>query len=77
MTEADCIDPIGGDGVALNALHTGLSDLSKPVFAMTHEGSVGFLANVFQGDDLTRRNQAATNIEFSPMRAECVAVAGQ
>jgi NAD+ kinase len=77
LTEADCVVPIGGDGVALNALHTVLSGPSKPVFAMRHEGSVGFLANAFQVDDLPKRIQAATSIQLSPLRAESTDITGQ
>lgn len=49
LTEADCVVPIGGDGIALHALHTVLKGSTKPVFAMRHEDSVGFLANAFSG----------------------------
>jgi NAD+ kinase len=75
--EADCVVPIGGDGIALHALHTVLKGPSKPVFAMRHEGSVGFLANAFQVDDLPKRIQAATSIQLSPLRAESTNAAGQ
>jgi NAD+ kinase len=59
---ADCVVPIGGDGIAL---HTVLNGPPKPVFAMRHEGSVGFLANAVQVDDLPKRIQAATSIQLS------------
>ncbi|MDG2243546.1 MAG: NAD kinase [Rhodospirillaceae bacterium] len=64
--EADIIVALGGDGYMLETLHTFLP-LSKPVFGM-HRGSVGFLMNDYEENDLPARLAKADSVELNPLK---------
>lgn len=72
--EADVIVALGGDGFMLEALHAYLP-LSKPVFGM-HRGTVGFLMNEFQEDDLPARLAKAEPVVLHPLKMSTVTVDG-
>ena len=51
--EADVIVALGGDGTMLETLH-GHMDRKIPIYGM-HRGSVGFLMNSYEADNLPQR----------------------
>ena len=51
--EADIIVALGGDGLMLASLHATM-DTGKPIFGM-HHGSVGFMMNGYDADNLHER----------------------
>ncbi|MCF6318442.1 MAG: NAD(+)/NADH kinase, partial [Proteobacteria bacterium] len=53
VKDADVILALGGDGFMLSTLHQFIGD-EKPVFGM-RRGTVGFLMNRFNTDDLLER----------------------
>jgi NAD+ kinase len=55
--EAEAIVALGGDGLMLQTLHRHMHD-RMPIYGM-NRGSVGFLTNEYQEDDLPRRLAAA------------------
>lgn len=55
--EADIIVALGGDGLMLATLHE-VMDQGKPIFGM-HQGSLGFLMNRYDEDNLPARLAAA------------------
>jgi NAD+ kinase len=73
VEDADVVVALGGDGLMLQTLHR-LLGRGTPIYGM-NRGSVGFLMNEFQEDDLTARLQAAERSVIHPlaMRAESVA----
>lgn len=70
--QADVIVALGGDGFMLQTLHA-TEALSAPVYGM-NRGTVGFLMNEFDIEDLPNRLNAAEVAEIHPlhMRATCV-----
>ena len=68
--EADTIVALGGDGLMLQTLHRFMIS-GKPIYGM-HRGTVGFLMNEFQDDDLPNRLAAAQTTLIHPllMRAQ-------
>lgn len=68
--EADVIVPLGGDGMMLQTLHRFMST-GKPAFGM-NRGSVGFLMNDFDLENLPKRIARAETTAIHPllMRAE-------
>jgi len=64
--EADVIVALGGDGAMLDALRRRFDD-EKPVYGM-HRGTVGFLMNEYNEDDLPARLNAAERLTLSPLR---------
>jgi len=69
--EADVIVALGGDGFMLHTLHR-TQDLSTPVYGM-NRGTVGFLMNEFETEDLPARLSNATEEVINPlsMHAKC------
>jgi len=69
--EADVIVALGGDGFMLQTLHAS-QELAVPVYGM-NRGTVGFLMNAYDEDDLVERVQAAETAVINPLRmqAEC------
>ena len=63
--EADVIVALGGDGFMLQTLHRH-KDLGKPVFGMK-AGTVGFLMNLFNEDDLPQRVANAQRSTLRPL----------
>jgi len=64
--KADVIVALGGDGFMLEALHDYM-DLKTPIFGM-HRGTVGFLMNGYEEDDLMQRLERATQVSLYPLR---------
>ena len=62
---ADVIIALGGDGFMLQTLHRFMSS-GKPIYGM-HRGTVGFLMNEYNADDLHRRLAAARNTVIHPL----------
>lgn len=63
--EADAIVALGGDGLMLQTLHRFLND-RIPIYGM-NRGSVGFLMNEYQEDDLVERLEAADISRIHPL----------
>lgn len=63
--EADIIVPLGGDGFMLQTLHRYLS-LGKPIYGM-RAGSVGFLLNQLEVENLHERLAKAEATTFKPL----------
>lgn len=57
VEEADIIVALGGDGLMLATLHQAM-DQGKPIFGM-HQGSVGFMMNGYDEDNLPERLEKA------------------
>ena len=74
LDEADVIVALGGDGFMLHSLHRHV-DEGIPVYGMK-QGSVGFLMNRFEEQDLLDRLQAAQPVELNPLRMIATTEAG-
>ena len=74
IAQADVIVPLGGDGFMLETIHQAL-ELNKPVYGM-NRGSVGFLMNTYDEDNLLERLQRAQAAELHPLRMHAVTVTG-
>jgi len=64
--EADVIVALGGDGLMLQTLHNNI-DKAKPIFGI-NKGSVGFLMNDYNDDDLLQRINSATLTKVYPLQ---------
>lgn len=64
--QADVVVALGGDGFVLESLHRFL-DRSVPIYGM-NRGTVGFLMNEFQEDDLPARLAQAEEQVLHPLR---------
>ncbi len=64
--EADIIVALGGDGLMLSSLHQ-FMDQAKPIFGM-HHGSVGFMMNRFDEEDLPSRIAEAKLALLRPLQ---------
>lgn len=73
--EADIIVALGGDGFMLEVLHLPLAR-RIPIYGM-NRGSVGFLMNDFEADDLLARIAAAEQAEIHPLTMTAVDASGQ
>jgi len=73
--EADVIVALGGDGFMLETLH---GDLTRrtPVYGM-NRGSVGFLMNDFEEDDLPARIAAAGRAVIHPLQMDAWTESGE
>lgn len=67
LHQADVLIALGGDGVMLDALHT-VMGLKVPVYGMNY-GSVGFLMNEPEVEDLPERLARAERARIHPLRA--------
>lgn len=65
-SEADVIVALGGDGLMLQTLHNNI-DEAKPIFGI-NKGSVGFLMNDYNDDDLLERIDSATLTKVYPLQ---------
>jgi NAD+ kinase len=63
--EADVIVALGGDGLMLQTLHAFMNS-GKPIYGM-HRGTVGFLMNEFNEQDLPERLAAAKTALIHPL----------
>ncbi len=74
---ADIVIALGGDGFLLQTLHQGMSArAAKPVFGM-NRGTVGFLMNEFDTDDLLARVVAARAFTLHPLLMTATTVGGE
>ena len=73
--EADVIVALGGDGFMLEVLHRNLR-AATPVYGM-NRGSVGFLMNDFEEDDLLERIAAAGRATIHPLQMDAWGESGQ
>jgi NAD+ kinase len=75
LEEADIIVALGGDGMMLDALHTSISTGAR-VYGINC-GSVGFLMNDFDEENLLDRITSAEQARIHPLRAKGVDTHGQ
>jgi NAD+ kinase len=73
--EASVIVALGGDGLMLETLH-GYLDHAKPIFGMNC-GTVGFLMNRYDEDDLPDRLSAAHRERLHPLLMSAKTVGGK
>ncbi len=66
LEEADCIVALGGDGLMLETLHRTMGR-AIPIFGM-HLGSIGFLMNRLDSENLLERLDAAQLTLLHPLR---------
>ncbi len=74
LQDAGAIVALGGDGVMLQALHTALPR-GIPVYGM-NLGSVGFMLNAYNADELPERLLAAQTVTLHPLRMTAVEASG-
>ncbi len=73
--ECDIIVILGGDGTMLESLHK-YGNLGKPVYGMNF-GSVGFLMNPYQADDLTARLAKTVSVKIHPLKMTATDIHGK
>jgi len=73
--EADAVVALGGDGFMLETLHRTIAS-RKPVYGM-NRGSVGFLMNDYNEENLTERIAAAEQALIHPLAMDVRDVAGE
>jgi NAD+ kinase len=73
--EADIIVALGGDGMMLETLHRFI-ERGKPIFGM-NRGTVGFLMNQYQEEELPARLAAAQRVELHPLAMTARTLAGE
>ena len=66
LENADCIIPIGGDGLLLKSLHN-FNKLHKPFFGINF-GSIGFLMNNISNENLDEMVINAKKSTFKPLK---------
>lgn len=78
VEEADVVVALGGDGFMLQTLHQMLEmDRTVPVYGL-NLGTVGFLMNVWKGDEcLAERLRAAQPHQVVPLSMTAVTMAGE
>jgi NAD+ kinase len=74
LNQADIVVALGGDGFMLETLHRMLGG-TVPVYGM-NRGSVGFLMNSYNEDDLLGRLACAQAAELHPLRMRAVTMNG-
>lgn len=74
VDEADVVVALGGDGFMLQTLHR-LLGRNLPIYGM-NRGTIGFLMNEFQEDDLIERLNNAEETVTSPLRMTATDVDG-
>ena len=72
---ADVIVALGGDGHMLETLRSSI-DLKKPIYGM-NKGTVGFLMNHYQAEDLIPRIKGAVANILHPLRMEATTQDGE
>ncbi len=72
--EAEVIVALGGDGFMLQTLHD-TQELDVPVYGM-NRGTIGFLMNTYQADDLQERLGAAEEAVINPLVMEATHIDG-
>jgi NAD+ kinase len=74
LAEAAVVVALGGDGFMLETIHQVLK-LNVPVYGM-NRGSVGFLMNAYNDDDLPKRLSNAQAADLNPLRMRAVTASG-
>jgi NAD+ kinase len=74
LPQAAVVVALGGDGFMLETIHQVLA-LNVPVYGM-NRGSVGFLMNTYNEDDLAGRLSRAQAAELHPLRMSAVTASG-
>jgi NAD+ kinase len=75
VDKAEVVVALGGDGLMLQTLHR-LRDSGTPIYGM-NRGSVGFLMNEFDMNDLKERLAAAERTVIHPLIMEAMDAAGK
>jgi len=75
LEEAEVIVALGGDGFMLQTLHA-TQDMAAPVYGMNC-GTIGFLMNEFEVEDLPERLAAAEQEVINPLSMRAGDAAGQ
>ncbi len=73
--EADVIVALGGDGFMLETLHRNMHR-RVPIYGM-NRGTVGFLLNSYQEEDLLARLHAAEPVTLHPLTMDVTTVGGE
>jgi NAD+ kinase len=73
--EADIVVALGGDGFMLESLHRYIGKV-KPIYGM-NRGSVGFLMNVFNKNDLLKRLEKAEPAKIHPLQMTAIDTDGE
>ena len=73
--QADVIVALGGDGAMLDAMRRRFDD-QKPVYGM-NRGTIGFLMNEYNEDDLPERIDQAERASVNPLRMNVTDLDGQ
>lgn len=68
ISEADVVVALGGDGLMLQTLHENIGN-SLPIYGM-NKGSIGFLMNKYEEDNLIRRIDKAEMTRVYPLQME-------
>jgi NAD+ kinase len=74
LDQADVVVALGGDGFMLQTLHKSRK-YKLPVFGMK-QGTVGFLMNLFNQDDLLQRIERAQSAQLKPLRMTATTESG-
>ena len=74
-SDADAVVALGGDGFMLQTLHDLLSR-PRPVYGM-NRGTVGFLMNAYEEDELPERLAQAQETRIAPLRMRARGVDGR
>ena len=74
-SEADAVVALGGDGFMLQTLHNLLAQ-SRPVYGM-NRGTVGFLMNAYDEEDLPARLAAAEATRITPLQMRALGIDGR
>lgn len=75
LEDADVLIALGGDGSLLHALHETIGT-NVPVFGM-NRGSIGFLLNEYEDENLTERIQNAQSVTLHPLRMVVKTISGE
>lgn len=73
--EADCVVALGGDGFMLQTLHANMNT-DVPVYGM-NQGSVGFLMNQYEEQNLPERLSKAKAVSLRPLLMNATNGAGE
>lgn len=74
--DADIVVALGGDGFMLETLHRNLPRRKVPIYGMNC-GTVGFLMNIFNDNDLFGRLNAASPVTLTLLKMTAETVSGE
>ena len=72
VEDSDYIIPIGGDGLLLKSLHS-FNKLNKPFFGINY-GSIGFLMNNVDNEDLNETIINSKKSSFKPLKMSAISI---